>query len=99
MYLIPLKPVSNQMATTVLGGQIIRVAVRQLSTGVYLTAWKDDVIVQSSILCVDRVNMMTNNYDSFVGGFVFIDSQGLESPDYTGIGTRWNLFYLESSEL
>jgi len=98
MLLIPLKPVANQTTTVMLGGQVVRVAIRQLTTGVYLSAWLDSVQIQSSILCVDRVRMMDANYDGFVGGFMFIDSQGNESPDYTGIGSRWNLYYLEAGE-
>lgn len=98
MYLIPLKPVTNQATTTILGGQIIRVAVRQTTTGVFLTAWKDDVIIQSGILCIDRVRMMDNRHDGFIGAFMFIDSQGKADPDYTGIGSRWNLYYLEAGE-
>jgi hypothetical protein len=98
MLLIPLKPVANQTTTTILGGQVVRIAVRQMTTGVYLTAWKDNEVIQSGILCVDRVRMLDSNYDGFIGGFMFIDSQGLENPDYTGIGSRWNLFYLEAGE-
>ena len=98
MLLIPLKPVANQATTVMLGGQVIRVAIREMTTGVYLTAWLDNVIIQSGILCLDRVRMMSSNYDQFIGGFMFMDSQGLEDPVSTGIGTRWNLYYLESGE-
>lgn len=98
MLLIPLKPVANQTTTVMLGGQVIRVAIREMTTGVYLTAWLDNVIVQSGILCVDRARMMNSNYDRFVGGFMFMDSQGAANPETSGIGTRWNLYYLESGE-
>ena len=98
MLLIPLKPVANQATTVMLGGQVTRIAVREMTTGVYLTAWIDNVIVQSGILCLDRTRMMDANYDKFVGGFMFVDSQGLENPVSTGIGTRWNLYYLELGE-
>jgi len=98
MLLIPLKPVANQTVTVMLSGQVIRLAIREMTTGVYLTAWLDNVIVQSGILCVDRARMMDSNYDRFVGGFMFMDSQGLENPVSSGIGTRWNLYYLESGE-
>jgi hypothetical protein len=98
MYLIPLKPVANQTTTTVLGGQIVRVAIREMTTGVYLSAWLDNVQIQSGILCVDRVRMMDANYDGFVGALMFMDSQGTSNPEASGIGTRWNLYYLESGE-
>lgn len=103
MLLIPLKPVPNQTTTTMLNGQVVRIAIRQLVTsqgvkGVYLTAWLDNEVIQSTILCVDRARMMDSNYDGFVGGFMFMDSQGNENPDYTGIGSRWNLYYLEAGE-
>ena len=98
MLIIPLKSVANQTTTTILGGQVVRIAIRQMTTGVYLTAWLDNVVIQSGILCLDRVRMMDSNYDGFVGGFMFIDSQGNANPDYTGIGSRWNLYYLEAGE-
>lgn len=98
MLLIPLKPVANQTTTTMLNGQVVRVAIREMTTGVYLTAWLDNVIIQSGILCIDRVRMMDSNYDGFVGGFMFQDSQGISNPESSGIGTRWNLFYLEAGE-
>jgi hypothetical protein len=98
MLLIPLKPVANQTTTTMLNGQVVRVAVREMNTGVYLTAWLDNVVIQSAILCVDRARMMDSNYDVFVGGFMFRDSQGTSNPESGGIGTRWNLYYLEAGE-
>jgi len=98
MLLIPLKPVANQTTIVMLGGQVIRVAIREMTTGVYLTAWLDNVIIQSGILCADRVRMMDSNYDRFVGGFMFMDSRGAANPEASGIGTRWNLYYLESGE-
>jgi hypothetical protein len=81
-----------------LNGQVVRVAVREMTTGVYLTAWLDNVVIQSTILCVDRVRMMDSNYDAFVGGFMFMDSQGISDPESSGIGSRWNLYYLEAGE-
>lgn len=98
MLLIPLKPVANQTTTVMLNGQVVRVAVREMTTGVYLTAWLDNVVIQSTILCVDRVRMMDSNYDAFVGGFMFMDSQGISDPESSGIGSRWNLYYLEAGE-
>jgi hypothetical protein len=42
--------------------------------------------------------MMDSNYDAFVGGFMFMDSQGISDPESSGIGSRWNLYYLEAGE-
>lgn len=38
-------------------------------------------------------------YLGFIGDFWFADTQGTSDPDYTGLGSRFLLQYLEASDL
>lgn len=49
---------------------------------------------------LNKTRLLKNRqYFGFVGDFMFVDTQGDEAPQYSGLGTRWILLYLESSDL
>lgn len=55
--------------------------------------------------CLNLKRLLINRqYLGFVGDFMFIDTQpdpitGSADPQYTGLGSRWQLVYLEASDL
>lgn len=55
--------------------------------------------------CLNLKRLLINRqYLGFVGDFMFVDTQpdpvtGSADPQYSGLGTRWQLIYLEASDL
>ena len=53
--------------------------------------------------CLQAVNLQrllaTAQYLGFVGDFVFVDTQGSADPIYSGLGSRFQLIYLEAADL
>jgi hypothetical protein len=100
MIKVPLFAVPNQTAAIVLNGQSCEIALRQNGANMYFDLRADgvDIILcrivrNKQLLCIDA------RYQPFVGDFIFNDSQGDTQPDYSGLGDRYTLYYLEPSEL
>lgn len=55
--------------------------------------------------CLNLKRLLLNRqYLGFVGDFIFVDTQpdpvtGPTDPQFAGLGTRWQLIYLEASDL
>ncbi|CUK22902.1 phage baseplate plug family protein [Achromobacter xylosoxidans] len=96
---IPLRAVPAQACSVVLGGQNCQVSVYQKSTGVYLDLQVNHEPVAMAVLCHDRVWLIREIYSGFVGDLTFVDTQGRDDPAYTGLGSRFQLMYRESTDL
>ncbi|TAM15973.1 MAG: hypothetical protein EPN65_16800 [Pandoraea sp.] len=99
MQVIPLAAVPSQVLSVLLAGQNCQIKVYQKTTGLYLDFSMNDAPVKSGILCLDRVLLIRHAYLGFVGDLAFFDTQGVSDPAYTGLGARWQLVYLEASDL
>lgn len=114
MLLVPLSPNPNQTLQIVLGGQNCAIELRTLDGSAYtdvadlgtsqpylsfsLTVGGTSITLNA--LCLNQKRLLINRqYLGFVGDFVFVDTQGAEDPQYTGLGTRWLLVYIEASDL
>ncbi|HAP27314.1 MAG TPA: hypothetical protein DCR74_17190 [Achromobacter sp.] len=96
---IPLKPVPSQTLSVLLNGQNCQISVFQKSTGVYLDLYLNNSPIVSAVLCHDRVRLVRSDYLGFVGDLTFVDTQGHADPEYTGLGSRFVLAYMEPLEL
>jgi hypothetical protein len=98
MQTIPLQPVPNQVTKVVLGGQNcqIRISMRGESLFVDVSANGEDVV--STVIAEDVAPIICRGYVGFSGNLLFIDTQGADAPQYTGLGTRWQLVYLDATE-
>lgn len=94
MITIPLAAVPSQTLSVILGGQPCKIAVYQLSSGVFLDLTVTGVLLVSCAICRDRTAVLRYPYINFVGDLAFVDTQGSSDPDYTGFGTRFQLGYL-----
>lgn len=99
MQIIPLTSVPSQTLSIVLAQQNCKISVYQLSTGLFLDLTLNGSLIVSAIACRDRVYLVRQPYLGFIGNLSFMDTQGLDDPDYTGLGSRFVLMYLESSDL
>ena len=94
MLAIPLQPGNNQSVSVLLGGQQCRINVYEKSTGVYLDLYVNGMVVAVSVLCLNNVPMMSDQYLGFVGTLMFYDTQGTADPVASGFGSRYQLQYL-----
>lgn len=92
---IPLSPVPNQTVTVLLGNQYCRINVYQKTTGLYLDLFINDVSILTGRICRDRVYLVASAYLGFTGDLIFADTNGDSDPEYSGIGTRYFLFYVQ----
>lgn len=94
---IPLKNVPSQRFSTTLNQQDCTISVYQKSTGLYLDLALNGVPIVSGVICRNLVKIVRDAYLGFVGDLTFIDMQGADDPQYSGLGSRWSLMYLSSS--
>lgn len=99
MKFIPLQPLASQFLNVTLDGQACRIAVYQKSTGLFLDLTVANVVRMTCVVCRDRVRLVRQAYLGFVGDLAFIDTQGAQDPDYTGLGSRYQLAYLAPDDL
>lgn len=91
---IPLIPVPSQSLSVNLAGQQCEIRVDQKSAGVFFSMVVDSKSVVSFKMCRDRVSLVRGAHLPFVGTVAFVDTQGLNDPDYTGFGSRFHLVYV-----
>lgn len=99
MNIIPLQAVPSQTLSVMLGGQNCQIEVYQKTTGVYLDLYINNAPIITTVLCRDRVRLIRQPYFGFIGDLTFADTQGANDPDYTGLGGRFELVYLEAVDL
>lgn len=96
---IPLRPEPSQSCSVVLGGQNCQISVYQKEQGLFLDLMVNHAPIAMAVVCRDRVRLVREEYSTFVGDLVFVDSFGLSDPNYKGLGSRFILAYLEATEL
>lgn len=92
---IPLAAIPSQTLSITLSGQRCEIEVTQKYTGgVFLTLTCNGVRIATNRICIDRVPVIRQSYLPFIGMLIFIDTQGVTDPDYTGFADRFKLAYV-----
>lgn len=99
MLQIPLQPIPNQSISTTLASQNCRINIYQRTTGLFCDLYVDNALIIGGVICQNLNRIVRDVYLGFVGDFGFCDTQGDSDPDYTGLGSRYLLIYLEASDL
>lgn len=102
MLIVPLQPTPSQTLTVFLGAQNCRVNVYQKAFGLYFDLTVPTLQATplvAGIICRNANRLVRYAYLKFVGDFEFFDQQGKSDPDYTGLGGRFQLVYLEAADL
>lgn len=92
---VPLSPVAFQALEVPLSGHVLGVRLQQRSTGLYLSLSLDGVGLIAGLLCQDRTWLVRKSYFGLPGDLVFVDTQGTDDPQWSGLGTRFVLLYEE----
>jgi hypothetical protein len=99
MDLVPLQAVPSQIIAVTLGTQLCQLNVYQKSTGLFIDVYVAGQLILGGAICQDRNRIMRSSYLGLNGDLVFIDQEGTDDPFYTGIGSRYLLFFLNNNDL
>lgn len=113
MLVVPLSEVPSQTLQIVLGGQNVQAAIytkdgydftdptlETPNTNIYVDLAYNGIVLTTTQISLDQKRLLLNRqYLGFVGDFIFIDTQGFDDPQWTGLGSRWLLLYLEATDL
>jgi hypothetical protein len=90
---IPISAVAAQTFTIQLGNQSCDISIYQKNTGLFFDMVVNDTPCVNSVLCLNLVGLVREAYYGFVGQLAFFDTQGTSDPEYTGLGSRYQLVY------
>jgi hypothetical protein len=100
MLQIPIQAVPSQVVLCVLANQNCQISIYQKGDNVFVDLNSNGVDMCIGCLGLNGVPLdACNAYDGFQGNLYFVDTQGLDDPDYTGFNTRWYLVYLTAAEV
>lgn len=106
MQTIPLTSVPSQTLTVTLGIQQCTINVYQKFYGLFLDLYATSAILSPTPpliiggqICQNLNFLVRSLYLGFIGDLAFIDTQGISNPNYTGLGTRFQLIYLTPAEV
>ena len=96
---IPLQAVASQIVNVTLNSQVSQIAVRQCSTGIFVTVYVNNALIIGGVIAENLNAIVRSAYLGFIGDLAFYDTQGTTDPVYTGLGSRYVLEYFLPSEL
>lgn len=99
MLVVPLQPIKSQTLQVSLGQQACTLNVYQQAYGLYIDVLVGTKAIVQGIIALNYNLIIRNSYFGFIGDFVFYDTQASSDPVYTGLGTRWFLAYLETTDI
>jgi len=90
---IPISAVASQTFTIQLGTQNCTIVLNQKNTGLFFDLFVDQSPIVQSMLCLNLVGLVREEYLGFIGQLAFIDTKGTSDPYYTGLGSQYQLIY------
>jgi hypothetical protein len=98
MQYVPIQSTPSQTIKAVLGGQNCQIALYAKTQGLFVDINADGVEIVSGVIARDAVPLLARGYTGFIGNLLFVDTQGASDPQYSGLGSRFNLIYLTDVE-
>jgi hypothetical protein len=100
MEIIPTQPIPSQVINVILSGQATTIALRQLSTGLFMNLMVGGTEIVGLVICENLNRIVRDLYLGFKGDLLFLDNSGSGTdPNYLGLGTQFSLAYLSPSDL
>lgn len=97
---VPLQQTAAQNFTISLNSQSCQIAVYQKTNGLFMDLAINNITsIVFGEICQNLNRIVRYPYIGFLGDFIFYDTQGVSDPEYTGLGTRYQLLYLFPSEV
>lgn len=86
---IPLVATPSQTLNVQLGAQPCRINIRQRRTGLFVDLFVQDAPVFLGVKALNLNRLVRDAYLDFTGDLFFVDTQGTEDPDYSGLAGRF----------
>jgi len=68
--------------------------------GLFIDVFVNNQLIIGGVICENLNRIVRDSYLGFIGDLIFYDTtKGGNDPDYTGLGSRYLLVYLEQSDL
>lgn len=99
MQIIPILATPNQTLAVQLNNQSCQINIYQKSTGMFFDLYVSGGLVIGGVICLNQNRIVRSLYLGFLGDFIFVDTQGTTDPVYTGLGSRYQLVYLDPADL
>ncbi len=99
MQTIPISAVPSQKFNITLASQPCQISIYTLYTGLFMDVLLNNVPVCNGVLCQNNNRIVRASYSGFIGDLIFNDTLGTSDPVYMGLGTQYQLIYLEASDL
>lgn len=90
---IPLSAIPHQIVSAVVNGQSYRVTVRQIGSRLYTSLMVDGVQVADNVMACAGSSIVPWSQTTAKTIPYWVDLQGIEAPQYEGLGSRWILCY------
>lgn len=99
MIVVPLQPFPNQTLQVQLANQACTLNVYQYDYGLFMDVYVGASLIVAGVICQNVNRIVRSAYLGFTGDFIFVDTQGITDPVYTGLGSQYQLVYLEEADL
>jgi len=91
--LIPLQAIPDQTVQAFLGSQNCTLRVYQRRFGLFLDLYVNNALVFAGVQAFNMNKMVRDKYLKFTGDLYFFDTQGVDDPNYSALGSRYVLLY------
>ena len=100
MQILPLQALPNQTLTILLAKQLVKLSIYTMVDGnMYMDVFVNHVAIITGVICQNQNRIVRDAYLGFIGDLAFNDTLGSDDPVYSGLGTRYQLFYLSASDV
>jgi hypothetical protein len=99
MLIIPLQATPAQTLSCQLESQDVGLTIRQKAYGLFVDIYVGGTLILGGAIAENLNRMVRSEYLGFIGDLIFIDNQGSEDPDYTGLGDRFVLAWLDADDV
>lgn len=99
MITISLDAVKEQVVNVTLNSQQCAIRLVQRESGIYMDLAVSGLPLIQGVPCWYANKMVRYKYLGFSGDLVFLDEAGESDPEYTGLGGRFNLYYMTEDEI
>ena len=99
MQIIPIIDTPSQQVKVQLAGQNCYLNIYQNSYGLFIDVYIGGTLIIGGVICQNLNRIVRDIYLGFVGDLAFNDTQGTADPSSPGLGTRYQLMYLQVADL
>lgn len=97
MLIVPTKALASQVLQVSLASQSVTLKIYQTAYGLFMDVYVGNVLIIGGVICENLNRIVRSTYLGFIGDLAWFDTEGTSDPIYTGLGTRWQLLYLEAT--